>query len=55
MALVVLTLAIPYMPLGGVFGFRPLPGQVLATVSAMTILYIVAAEVTKSWFYRHLA
>jgi Mg2+-importing ATPase len=55
MALVVLTLAIPYVPLGGVFGFRRLPGEVLATVSAITILYIVAAEGTKSWFYRHLA
>ena len=46
-ALVTLTLAIPYLPLVGVFGFVPLPGVVLVTVSAVTALYVAATEVAQ--------
>jgi Mg2+-importing ATPase len=54
-ALSVLTFAIPYLPFIGVFGFVPLPGLVLATISAITMLYVVATEITKSRFYRSVA
>jgi hypothetical protein len=36
----------------GVFGFVPLPGVLLVTVSAITALYVVATEITKGVFYR---
>ena len=51
-ALVALTFAIPYLPYIGVFGFVPLPAGLLVTVSAITVLYVVATEVIKSRFYR---
>jgi Mg2+-importing ATPase len=54
-ALVALTVALPYLPFIGVFGFVPLPGPLLITVVAITALYVVAAEVTKRWFYRGVA
>ena len=53
--LVALTLAIPYTPYVGVFGFVPLPGALLGTVVAITGLYVVATEVTKHRFYRGVA
>jgi Mg2+-importing ATPase len=53
--LIALTVAIPYLPFMGVFGFVPLPGLLLVTVSAITALYVVAAEITKSHFYRGVA
>ena len=53
--LVMLTFAIPYLPFVGVFGFVPLPGPLLITVSAITALYVVATEITKRRFYRGVA
>ena len=55
LALVVVTFSIPYLPFVDVFGFVPLPGVVLVTVVAITALYVVAAEMTKSRFYRGVA
>jgi P-type Mg2+ transporter len=54
-ALVALTYALPYLPLVGVFGFVPLPGVVLVTISAVTALYVAATEVAKKRFYRGVA
>src|SRR6185295_14731003 len=54
-ALIALTFAVPYLPSIGVFGLVPLPVAVLVTVSAITALYVVAAEITKSVFYRDAA
>ena len=51
LALVVLTFALPYLPFIGVFGFVPLPGVMLVTISAITALYVVATELAKSRFY----
>jgi Mg2+-importing ATPase len=51
--LIGLALAVPYLPMAGTFGFVPLPGALVATILAITTLYVVAAEVTKAWFYRH--
>jgi Mg2+-importing ATPase len=51
-ALVALTVAIPYLPFIGVCGFVPLPGMLLITVAAITGLYVVATELTKRRFYR---
>jgi Mg2+-importing ATPase len=50
-ALTVLTLAVPYLPLIGVFGFVPLPAGVLVTVVMITALYVAATEMTKRLFY----
>ena len=55
LALVAVTFSIPYLPFVGVFGFVPLPGVLVVTVSAITALYVAAAELTKSRFYRGVA
>ena len=47
-----LTVALPYLPFIGVFGFVPLPGMLLITVIAITALYVVATELTNRRFYR---
>ena len=39
--------AIPYVPRGGMLGFVPVPGALLAMLAAITALYVVAAELTK--------
>jgi Mg2+-importing ATPase len=51
-ALVVLTLAIPFLPFVGLLGFVPIPAGLLAALLAITALYVVAAELAKRWFYR---
>jgi Mg2+-importing ATPase len=51
-ALIALTVAIPYLPFIGVFGFVPLPVMLLITMTAITALYVAATELTKRRFYR---
>jgi Mg2+-importing ATPase len=55
LVLVALTLAIPYLPFAGLLSFVPLPGSLLATLCAITVLYVVATEVAKQWFFRAAA
>jgi Mg2+-importing ATPase len=55
MALVVLTLAVPFLPFVNVLGFVPVPVGLLAALLAITLLYVGAAELTKRWFYRRAA
>jgi Mg2+-importing ATPase len=50
--LVPVTLSLPYLPVARVFGFVPLPGTLLLTLVAITVLYAAAAEGAKHWFYR---
>jgi Mg2+-importing ATPase len=54
-ALVAVTFAIPYLPFVSVLGFVPLPGEILAAVAAITVLYVAATEATKRRFYRGIA
>jgi Mg2+-importing ATPase len=49
-----ITLVIPFTPLGRIFGFSPLPPFFLLLVGTIVAVYIIAAEVTKKVFYRHL-
>ncbi len=49
------TIAIPYTPLGAVFGFVPLPPLFLLTMVFIVLGYILTAAAAKWWFYRHLA
>ena len=49
---VVATLILPFTPLGGMFGFDRLPSPFLLLIGIVIVLYIVAAEVAKTVFYR---
>jgi len=51
---VVLTLILPFTPLGLIFGFRPLPMSFLLLVAVIVTGYIISAEVAKTIFYRRI-
>ncbi len=50
-AFIAITLAIPYLPFNAVFGFIPLPAPLLLTIIGLTVLYVVATELAKRYFY----
>ena len=52
LAVFLLTLALPYLPGIGVFGFVPLPAPLFFGVLAINLLYVWATELTKWRFYR---
>ena len=53
--LIALTLAVPYLPFISNFGFVALPGLLMITVVAITVLYVIATEVLKQRFFRGVA
>jgi Mg2+-importing ATPase len=52
LAVVALTLTLPYLPGAAMFDFVPLPAGVLAAVLAISLLYILVTEWVKRRFYR---
>ena len=51
-AVLAVTLALPYLPFSSIFGFVPLPASLLAAMIGLTIAYVFAVEAGKKWFYR---
>jgi Mg2+-importing ATPase len=51
LALIVITLVMPYLPFMTVFGFVPLPAPLMAAMIGLTILYVVFVEFAKKYFY----
>jgi len=49
---VVVTVALPYTPLGELFGFSRVPLSFLLLIAMTVAVYIVAAEISKAVFYR---
>lgn len=54
LAVIAITLALPYIPLAGVLGFTPLPFTYLLIILGIVALYFISAEFTKRWFYSNL-
>ena len=50
--MVILTLLLPYLAVGRLFDFVPLPLPVLAAILVITALYLVVSEYTKRAFFR---
>jgi P-type Mg2+ transporter len=50
--LVAVTLLIPYVAFLSFLGFVPLPAPLMGILVAIGVLYVVAAELLKRWFYR---
>ena len=46
------SLALPYVALGRSFGLVPVSASVLLVLSAITVMYVIASEITKRAFYR---
>ncbi len=51
-AVVVLTLPLPWTSLGRLFGFVPLPLEFLLPLLLILAAYVASAELAKGWFYR---
>ena len=49
--IVIMTLILPFTPLGGIFGFRPLPISFLLLIAIVVVCYIISAELVKTVFY----
>ncbi|KPV48093.1 hypothetical protein SE17_39920, partial [Kouleothrix aurantiaca] len=49
------TLLLPYSPFAALLNLVPLPPSLLALIGGITILYILASELAKRLFYRHIA
>src|SRR5512136_892534 len=47
-----LALALPFTPMGTLFGFAPIPLPYLLTLLFIVVLYIISAEVAKRYFYK---
>jgi Mg2+-importing ATPase len=48
-------LVLPYSPLANILGFKPLALPVLGLIAGIIILYFIAAELVKRWFYHHFS
>jgi Mg2+-importing ATPase len=53
--IVVVTILFPSTPLGGLLGFQPLPMTTLLVIGMIVVLYIIAAEITKKFFYKKVS
>ena len=47
------TLILPYSPLADLLDFKPLPLVYVLAILVIVAMYIVAAEFTKRWFFKH--
>lgn len=55
LAMIVLTLLLPYLPIGALFDFVPLPAPIMLLMIGITLAYVVAAESAKKFFYSRIA
>ena len=52
LSIVVITVIVPFTPFAKIFGFSPLPFSFLLLIGIIVLLYIIAAEMTKTVFYK---
>jgi Mg2+-importing ATPase len=48
-------LLLPYSPLAGILGFKPIALSLLGLIFGIVILYLISAELVKRWFYRRFS
>ena len=51
---VVVTILFPFTPLAELLGFQPLPMTILLVIGMIVVLYMIAAEIAKSVFYKRV-
>jgi Mg2+-importing ATPase len=54
LSIAVLTLILPFTPLGNIFGFSPLSFPTYLYLAVIVVIYIFAAEITKRIFYKRV-
>ncbi len=52
---IAVTLTLPYLPASAIFGFVPLPAPLMLAMIGLTLVYVVAAEAAKRYFYSRAA
>jgi Mg2+-importing ATPase len=52
LSIVVITVIVPFTPFAKIFGFSPLPFSFLLLIGIIVLFYIIAAEITKTVFYK---
>jgi Mg2+-importing ATPase len=55
LSVVAIAASLPFTPLGATLGFVPLPLDFFGILMAMVVVYLVAVEGVKRWFYARLA
>ena len=50
-----ITLVLPYLPFVSVFGFVPLPVPLMLAMVGLTVVYVMATELGKKYFYSKVA
>lgn len=45
-------LVMPFLPLGGYFGFVPPPAAYFVALTVIVILYLFSVQIVKSWFIK---
>jgi Mg2+-importing ATPase len=53
-AVALITIALPFSPVAEPLGFVPLPAPLLAAIAMITTGYVLATEILKARFYRHV-
>ena len=48
----IITVGLPYIPLGGAAGLVPMPLKMLSIIMAIVLTYIITADMIKIWFFR---
>jgi Mg2+-importing ATPase len=50
--IVAVAIIFPITPLAELLGFQPLPMSILLVIGMIVALYMIAAEITKRFFYK---
>ena len=53
LSIVMIAIVLPFTPLAGYLGFEALPPLFYAVLTGIVIVYLLAVEVVKRWFYRY--
>ena len=54
LAVALLALTVPYLPHANIFGFVPLPVEIMVLIVCITLFYLLATEAVKKIFYKRL-
>jgi Mg2+-importing ATPase len=54
LAMVGITLMLPYLPVHALFGFMPLPAPLMLAMIGLTALYVAITEMAKKYFYSRM-
>jgi len=54
LAMVAVTLMVPYLPFHHLFGFIALPAPLMLAMIGLTVLYVVVTEAAKKYFYSRM-